>query len=193
MNKTIFGIFSVCILFSACDSGNKPSENIIEHKIDSLNKSDEKVCKEVSVAGKKSEVKDDTFIGNVLNFALSRKQVDKSFKDVKSVDKLLRNKYSDGAFDTVRTYKVDCDSVAYIASSENAFPLYASLQSNRISFLNGEITIGLSKIDFIKKMKLKGDVGDCIKVVETEGANEMVFVFKDQKLARILYKNLYVE
>jgi hypothetical protein len=193
MYKKIILVFGVWLFLCSCNSEEKPSTNINEVKHDSLNKSDDKTCKEIALAEKKSEVIKDAFIGNTLKFSLSRKQIDLSFKDVKKSNKLVSNKYSAGVFDTVVTYKVDCDSIAYMASAENKFPLYASLQSNRIRFFSGEIGIGLSKSEFINKLKLKSDIEDCIKVTETEGANEIVFVFKDQKLARIVYKNLYVE
>jgi hypothetical protein len=115
------------------------------------------------------------------------------FTNVDRKIKVLKNKYSGELSDTVATYKIDCDSVAYISTKDNCFPLYLKIQSERLAFDNETIKVGMQKQKFADRFHLKKGVADVIKITELEAANELIFVFKNDKLIQIIYNNLYVD
>jgi hypothetical protein len=150
-------------------------------------------CSSVEIDTAVYSTTNNEFVLNVLKSDLTCESLNKVFSGIKKHIVLSTNKYSSATSDTTVTYKVDCDSVAYLASKANCFPLHISAQSGRIKLINGSIKIGMSKQQFLNELKLKDVVSNVIKITETEGANELIFVFINQSLFRIVYNNLYVE
>lgn len=195
----------VCISFLfflivACSSGDK------NQKVDVINDTLKKdsievaaptapeiICDKTKIGNTVYSFRNDEFILNILEKELTCKNIDIAFNDIKKQEKISKNKYAPEMSDTTTTYKVDCDSVVYISSKENSFPLYLSMQSERIALDNGFIKVGLSKEKFIQKFHLGKGVPDVIKITELEGANEFIFLFVNNILVRIVYNNLYVE
>ncbi|MCS3799361.1 hypothetical protein [Niastella sp. OAS944] len=138
-------------------------------------------------------VQDDNFIAGALENELTCKHIDNMFKDVQRAYKTSKNKFAEGVFDTVVTYKAGCDTVSYLSAKQNCFPLYLSIQSERMALDNGTIKIGLDKAKFAERFKLGKEPGDVIKITELESANELIFIFSNNRLVRIVYNNLYVD
>lgn len=138
-------------------------------------------------------VQDDSFIAGALENELTCKHIDNMFKDVQRAYKTLKNKFTEGVYDTVVTYKAGCDTVSYLSAKQNCFPLYLSIQSERLTLDKGTIKVGLEKAKFAERFKLGKAAADVIKITELESANELTFIFSNNKLVRIVYNNLYVD
>jgi hypothetical protein len=198
-----------CLLIfaAACGSGDKtPSAGdklSAAATADSLKggQSGSAASPETAVACDRGPVKDSTysfmddgFVAAALAQDLTRRTIDSLYAGGGSrKEKLSKNKYTAGEYDTTVSYQPDCDSVVYIASKVNAFPLYASWQSGRIALDSGFVKTGLSRDAFIQKFHLPATIPNVVRITETEGANIFTLVFAGGSLKRIVYNNLYVE
>ena len=177
-------------------AGMKPI--LVSSKKDSLEKEiveskASRTCDSTKLPETAFSVQDDSFISRTLENELTCKHIDNMFKDVQRAYKTSKNKFAEGVFDTVVTYKAGCDTVSYLSANQNCFPLYLSIQSERMSLEKGTIKIGLDKAKFAERFRLGKEPGDVIKITELESANELIFIFSKKKLVRIIYNNLYVD
>jgi hypothetical protein len=194
-------VSSSCLLFlfATCESGD--SKAIKGLTTDTVVKSSDATrlveraisCDQTNIKDSTYSFKNDEFVSYVLQNELTTKFLDSIYSGVKKQTTLSENNYTPNTFDTTVTYKADCDSVVYISSKANSFPLYLSIQSGRIILDAGFLKAGLSKNEFIEKFHLDRNVPDVIKITETEGNNEFIFVFAGNSLIRIVYNNLYAE
>jgi hypothetical protein len=189
---------SFIVLMTACGSNGVNKTGKVELNSDSSKKdvitspvSD--ACDTLVIKGAAFSLQDDRFISSVLENELSCKNIDGIFKDSKRAFKISKNKFAAELYDTVMIYKVNCDTMSYLSTKDNCFPLYMSIQSSRLTLDNGTIKVGLEKEKFVERFHLRKATADAIKVTDLEGGNELIFAFKSNKLSRIVYNNLYVE
>lgn len=190
---------SFCILISliaACNSGAGNKDQAPASNADSASVQPGAAVHTCDTTGIKDSayaVRNDRVISEALGTTLSCKSLDSVFRDAKKDAKTSPNKYENKKFDTTVIFHIDCDSVIYLASAANCFPLHLNIQSQRLSFDGGYIKVGMAKDEFTDRYHLKRDVPDIIKITELEGANELVFFFSNGSLSKIIYNNLYVE
>jgi hypothetical protein len=150
-------------------------------------------CDTTSIPENSYTIRNDQIIKEALETELSCKALDHIYGDSKKITTTSPNKYDTTNVDTTVLYQIDCDSVIYLSSKPNCFPLHLNIQSQRISFANGDIKVGMTKVMFAEKYGEKKDIPDLIKISEMEGANELILFFSGGILHKIIYNNLYVE
>lgn len=132
----------------------------------------------------------DRFVTGLLNKVLAVKGIDSAFAGVKRTLVFKKNKYAQDQTDTTVGFKADCDTAAYIASKSNSFLLFMSLQSARLRI---GVNVGMPKDSLARLLHQNRAIPDIVKVTDAEENNEVYFFFKDNRLTRIAYNNLYVE
>lgn len=179
------------LLFESCASngGNESNTGVVKDVEPKL----WGTCDSTKLPETAFSVQDDSFIAGALENELTCEPIDNMFKDVQRAYKTSKNKFDEGTYETVVTYKSGCDTVSYLSAKQNCFPLYLNIQSERMAFDNGTIKVGLDKAKFAGRFKLGKDVADVIKITELESANELTFIFGNNRLVRIVYSNLYVD
>ncbi|MES1159492.1 MAG: hypothetical protein ABUM51_01935 [Bacteroidota bacterium] len=151
------------------------------------------ICDTTTITDNVYTIRNDQVIREALETELSCKSLDHLYGDSKRITTTSPNKYENTNVDTTVLYHIDCDSVIYLSSKPNCFPLHLSIQSQRISFDNGAIKVGMTKAMFAEKYGEKKNIPDIIKISEMEGANELILFFSGGFLRKIIYNNLYVE
>lgn len=194
----ILKALSFCILISliSCSGGRDDKDQRPASKTDSVPVQQApavQVCDTAGIRESAYALRNDRVISESLGTALGCKSLDSVFRDAKKDTKTGPNKYDPKKSDTTVIYHIDCDSVVYLASAANCFPLHLNIQSQRLSFDSGYIKVGMAKDEFIERYHLKKDVPNVIKMTELEGANELLFFFPNGSLSRIIYNNLYAE
>jgi hypothetical protein len=194
-------VFLGCLFLSVAACNSEAKNGKITFGEDTLRKNTDStslaslisICDQTKISDSAYEIRSDTFVSNILKKELTSTYLDRIFKGSRKMIKLVKNNYIPNRFDTIVSYKVDCDSSEYISSKSNSFPLYLSVQSGRLALDSGFIKVGLSKDEFMRKLHLGKSIPNIIKITEIEGNNEFFFVFVNNALRRILYNNLYVE
>ena len=138
-------------------------------------------------------VRNDQVLSAALETVLSCRSLDRAFREAMKSSKTSPNKYDQKNVDTTVIYTVDCDSVTYLGSKANCFPLRLTIQSQRLSFDSGYIRIRMTKNKFVERYQLKKDVPDVITMSDLERSNELVFFFSDGVLRKVIYNSLYAE
>lgn len=183
LNKRSY-FFWFILLLASCglkQSFNKPGVDGVSVPCVMVSSSDEVIA-----------VKNDSLL-TVIKDALTPVCIDGLFAGNNAMNKLRPNQYVNNQYDTIRTYVRGCDSAVYIASKENAFPLYMTLQTEKNDWSVATLKMGISRAAFLKLLAAENIKQYIIKITETEGANELLFVFRQGVLARFDYTNLYVE
>jgi hypothetical protein len=150
-------------------------------------------CDTTSMGGSIYSIRNDQVIKEALEKILTCRLLDSVFRDVKKESKTSPNKYESESFDTTVLYHIDCDSIIYLSSKTNCFPLHLNIQSQRLSIDSGYVKVGMTKEKFMERFREKKDVPDIIRLSELEGSNELIFFFSKGLLSKIIYNNLYVD
>jgi hypothetical protein len=150
-------------------------------------------CDTTTITDSVYTIRNDQVIKETLETVLSCTSLDSIYRDVKKETKTSPNKYENKSFDTTVLYRIDCDSIIYLSSGANCFPLHLNIQSQRLSFDKGSIKVGMTKGKFKEKYGGKKDIPDIIRIAELEGSNELILFFSQGLLTKVIYNNLYVD
>lgn len=189
--------FLICIsLIISCsyqdNKTNHSAANVSSQAKPDAEQPSPEVCDTSVIVKADYTFKNDELISTILNESLTARWIDSSFNGVERTYKISNNQYEPSQSDTTCSYKIDCDSVSYLSSKANSFPLYVSVQSGRVKFFNNRIETGMPKNQFAAMFGLHANF-NIIRVTETENANQLFFVFANNKLTRVVYQNLYAE
>jgi hypothetical protein len=187
------GVLILC--FVSCNTGPGTTRQVLPAKTDPAMErpSSGKACDTTSVRDSLYTIRNDRVISAALETILACRSLDSVFRNARKDRRKSPNRYETKNVDTTVTYQIDCDSVTYLRSKANCFPLRLNIQSQRLSFDNGALRVGMTKEKFIDRFQLKHDVPDVLKVSDLEGSNELLFFFSNGVLSKIIYNNLYVE
>src|SRR5258708_26582537 len=154
--KLSVGIFILTI--ASCNGGGGNKDQAPASKADSIAATSAPTavmtCDTTKIPDNAYFVPNNQLLSTVLETVLSCRSLDSVFREAKKFSKKSPNKYERKSFDTTIIYTIDCDSVTYLGSKANCFPLRLNIQSQRLSFDSGFTRIGMTKDKFIERYQL---------------------------------------
>lgn len=189
----LFSLYFTICLFLSCNTSDEDSNSTADKAQKKVVAQHIPKCDSTLIADDTFSFEHSEFMFNALERDMTCEQIKAAFSDISTINRLSQNKYSKKDVDTTATFKVDCDLVTFISSKQNCFPLHMNIQSQRITLSDGKVRVGMSQDEFRAIFKLKGASPDVIRITDLENANELIFVFSNHRLMRIVYNNIYYE
>lgn len=140
---------------------------------------------------KRDTIYNDQFIINVLGNDLTYKKVISIYHPSIISDKVVRDIHNKEQKDRILSFEASDDSFSFYKGTEKMLLQQMTIASKKIT-LDKSLRIGVDKALFEDKFK-RSPLSDVFSVMDIEGGNEFTFVFKNNKLVKVLYNLKYLD